>query len=151
MSLIFYWWNKVCHTNLWELWHTLLIILKADNGQNKSTHVWSSAISTLRFPFLRTQTQPRESRAAKSHMMLEFAYQKMCSNPLFLFVCVNCFWPSARKQASACACCATFPHQNMPPPHSLILSCPWRKTKLACLCNEEQSSERGEELCFHTH
>lgn len=35
-----------------------------------------------------------------------------------------------------------------PPPPSLIPSCPWRKTKLARLFNEEQSSERGERARF---
>lgn len=37
-----------------------------------------------------------------------------------------------------------------PPKHtpSLIPSCPWRKTKLARLFNEEQSSERGERAPF---
>lgn len=114
----------------------------------------SRSLPTLLSPFLQTRPQLPESRAAKSHMMLKFAYQKKIKKtalpPPSLFVCVNCFWLSARKPASACACCATFPHQSTPP--SLIPSCPWRKTKLACLFNEEQGSERGEgALFFHTH
>lgn len=57
----------------------------------------SRSLPTLLSPFLQTRPQLPESRAAKSHMMLKFAYQKkikkLLSHPLlFLYVWTVSGW-----------------------------------------------------------
>lgn len=128
-----------------------LSILNADNNKKKKkAHMFEANLHKLlrchSFSLDHSyQNLGQRSLTWYSHLHTK----KNVLPPPFLFVCVNCFWPRARKPASACACCATFPHQSTPP--SLIPSCPWRKTKLACLFNEERSSERGEGALFpHT-
>ena len=127
-----------------------VLILKADNNLNKGTYVWSQSLSTHISPFHQTRPQLPESRAAQSQMMLKFAYQKNVLPPPFSFCMCELFLAEFHK-ASLCLRLLCHISSSECAPPSLIPSCPWRKTKLACLFNEEQSSERGEGALFlHT-
>lgn len=148
---MFYWWNKVCHTNVWDAPALIInvLIFKAENNPTEGACLPSYCIS----PFLKTRPQLPESRAA-SHDARICIPKKMFTHPLFLLVCVNCFWLGARKPASAWACCATFPHQSNPPPpptpasfhHAHEEKQSWHVSLM-----KSRAQSVGKELCFHTH
>lgn len=85
-----------------------------------------------------------ESRTVKSYAMFEFAFQK-CAPPFFLYVW-SVFGRAPGSQPLPVLVVPHFLIRGRPP--SLIPSCPWRKTKLACLFNEERGSERWEGAPF---
>lgn len=127
-----------------------VLILKADNNLKKGTYVGSQSLSTLTSPFLQTRPQLPESGAAKSHMMLKFAYQKKCSPTpfFFLYVWTVFGWVPGSQPLLV----LVVPHFliSVRPPASSHHAREGKQSWHVSLMSSRARSV-GKELCFHTH